>query len=169
MKRALAVLLLAALAGVAMPARAFSVPEGWIRLGAGEMRWFGLRLYQASLWSSKPVLAQDQPFALSLTYARSISSIRIVEASIEEMRRLGVSDESKLAKWQGYMQKAFPDVREGDCITGVSLPGGVVQFWFGERLNAEIPDAEFARAFFAIWLDPRTREPGLRARLLGQT
>jgi len=34
-------------------------------------------------------------------------------------------------------------------------------------LIGEIPDAAFSRAFFSIWLDPRTAEPGLRAALLG--
>jgi hypothetical protein len=31
-----------------------------------------------------------------------------------------------------------------------------------------VSDTEFARAFFSIWLDERTREPKLRAALLGQ-
>jgi hypothetical protein len=65
------------------------------------------------------------------------------------------------------MTRAFPDVRAGDSITGVFLPGRGVQFWFGEQLRAEVTDLEFARAFFDIWLDPRTREPALRERLLG--
>lgn len=141
--------------------------ERWHLLGQGEMRWFGLRLYQASLWSGAESFALEQPFALTLTYARSIPSARIVEASMDELRRLGTNDEAKLARWRAWMEQAFPDVREGDSITGVSLPAGRVQFWSAGRLRADIPDADFARAFFAIWLDPRTREPALRARLLG--
>jgi hypothetical protein len=35
-------------------------------------------------------------------------------------------------------------------------------------LLGTIDDPVFARAFFAIWLDPRTREPQLRNRLLGK-
>jgi len=31
-----------------------------------------------------------------------------------------------------------------------------------------IEDPEFARVFFAIWLDPRTQTPDLRAALLGR-
>jgi hypothetical protein len=30
-------------------------------------------------------------------------------------------------------------------------------------------DPEFARAFFAIWLDPRTKAPSLRVALLNET
>ena len=33
-------------------------------------------------------------------------------------------------------------------------------------LVGEVPDAEFARLFFGIWLSPQTSEPGLRAELI---
>ena len=36
------------------------------------------------------------------------------------------------------------------------------------RSTGAIRDPEFARVFFSIWLDPRTREPKLRAALLGR-
>ena len=36
-----------------------------------------------------------------------------------------------------------------------------------ERLLGTVADPEFARAFFSIWLDPRARDPKLRARLIG--
>lgn len=139
----------------------------WRMQGMGEMRWFGLRLYEARLWVRGAAYAPEQPFALILTYSRSIPAGRIVDASVDELRRLGTQDEAALARWRGYMQKAFPDVREGDSITGLYLPGQGVRFWFGDTLRAEIPDPVFARAFFDIWLDPRTREPALRERLLG--
>jgi hypothetical protein len=140
----------------------------WRVQGLGEMRWFGLRLYEAKLWVRGAAYVPEQPFALTLTYARSIPAVRIVNASVDELRRLGSQDEATLARWRAYMLKAFPDVAEGDSITGLYLPGQGARFWFGETLRAEIPDPVFARAFFDIWLDPRTREPGLRERLLGQ-
>ncbi|MNC84230.1 hypothetical protein D3C75_1386630 [compost metagenome] len=47
------------------------------------------------------------------------------------------------------------------------LPGVGVRFYAGTQLQHEVRDHDFARAFFAIWLDPRTRNPELRAQLLG--
>lgn len=41
-------------------------------------------------------------------------------------------------------------------------------FYHQGRLSGKVADPAFARAFFAIWLDARTRVPALRARLLGQ-
>ena len=39
-------------------------------------------------------------------------------------------------------------------------------FLFNGSLRVEIADPEFARRFFAIWLDPQTSAPALRAALL---
>jgi len=43
----------------------------------------------------------------------------------------------------------------------------VAASYVGDQLQHEIRDPEFAEAFFAIWLDPRTRDPELRQQLLG--
>jgi hypothetical protein len=84
------------------------------------------------------------------------------------MRRLGYEDGTKLDRWRQAMVEAFPNVRKGDRITGVFRPGEGAQFFHNGRLTAMVADPEFARAFFSIWLDPKTREPKLRAALIGQ-
>ena len=63
------------------------------------------------------------------------------------------------------MRRALPDVSPGDRITGIHLPGQGAEFWFNGRRIAQVPDAQFAPLFFGIWLDGRTSEPQLRARL----
>ena len=65
------------------------------------------------------------------------------------------------------MRKAFPDVKGGDHITGVYRPAVGVEFFHQGQSTGVIGDLDFARAFFSIWLDPATREPKLRAALLG--
>jgi hypothetical protein len=37
------------------------------------------------------------------------------------------------------------------------------------RVVGEVPDAEFSRLFFGIWLSPQTSEPGLRQQLIAAT
>jgi len=169
MKRLLAViLLLCATAAHALPDPARTLAAQWSALGQGEMRWFGLRLYSAELWSSRERFDPESMYALSLRYARSFDGQRLSSASIDEMRRLGYKDDAQLARWQQTMNRVFPDVKEGDVLTGVYLPEKGAVFYLGNRLLEEVADPAFAQAFFAIWLDPRTREPGLRRQLLGQ-
>lgn len=158
------------LAGPAQASWQDSLPQAQI-VGSGELRLFGFRIYSARLWSVQRPLAEDAPFALELTYHREISREQLVEASEREIRRLlGTQvSEQQLASWQAHMQQAFVDVRPGAQITGVYLPGSGARFYAGTRLQHTVEDAQFARAFFAIWLDPRTRNPQLRAQLLGST
>lgn len=141
--------------------------SSWRPIGAGEMRWLGFRIYEASLWAPQPDWRPDAPFALAIRYDRSIPSSRLVQTSVDEMRRLGMADEARLDAWRTFLQRAFPDVDRGDVIVGVNLPGEGVVFYRGDEPTGRLADEGFARAFFAIWLDERTREPGLRTRLLG--
>lgn len=144
------------------------LPEARL-VGSGELRLFGLRVYSARLWSPAQPLAADTPFALELTYHRAISREQLVEASVREIRRLHDDGLSavQLDAWREQMRQAFVDVEPGARITGVHLPGVGARFYVGRELQHEVRDHDFARAFFAIWLDPRTRNPQLRAQLLG--
>ena len=138
------------------------------RVGGGEMRWLGFKLYDAALWASaRGEAAMGDAHVLSIRYARAISSERLVSVSVDEIRRLGVADEARLARWGEALAAALPSVAAGDTLAALHRPGAGATFWHQDRRSGEIGDPELARAFFAIWLDPRTREPRLRAQLLG--
>ncbi|MCF4994794.1 hypothetical protein GIW70_06070 [Pseudomonas syringae] len=145
-----------------------TVPGAQI-IGSGEFSVFGFDVYNARLWSATRPLVDGQPFALELIYLRNLSRDDLVQASLKEIRRLsGITvSAAQLARWQVQMQQSFVDVQAGTRITGVYLPGQGARFFVGQQLQHEIDDPQFARAFFDIWLDPRTRSPELRRQLLG--
>lgn len=174
-------LLAASLAGLALPlARAAAPAQQSLpgpvlaatgelrRMGSGTMRWFGLHVYDAALWVRGSEWVPDEPFALDIVYARDIAGRALAESSVTEMRRVGHDDPARIPRWQDTMLRLFPDVGRGDRLIGAQPRPGVATFWLGERPLGSVEDAGFARAFFAIWLDPKTREPQLRQRLLGR-
>jgi hypothetical protein len=138
-------------------------------VGQGDFTWFGWRVYQARLWSPAAPVSWEQPFALELIYRRELSRDTLVQASLDEMRRLGGTsvDEARLAAWDDEMRKAFIDVQPGQRITGLYQPGKGGSFYVDDQFRHAVADTDFARAFFAIWLDARTRNPELRRELLG--
>lgn len=140
-------------------------------IGTGDFSVFGFDVYNARLWSAAQPLVDGQPFALELIYQRKISRDDLVEASVDEIKRLNGASvtPAQLTGWQAQMQQAFVDVQAGTRITGVYLPGQGARFFVGQQLQHEIDDPQFARAFFDIWLNPRTRNPELRQQLLGVT
>lgn len=153
---------------VALPAGVQAEQNDLRVLGHGKMRWFGLLLYDAALWVPGSGWQWDRTFALDIRYARNFAGEKLAAASVDEMMRLGYRDARKLSAWREGMLSAFPDVKSGERITGVYRPGIGAEFFHEGRATAVIADPEFARAFFSIWLDPGTREPKLRAALLGR-
>jgi hypothetical protein len=134
-------------------------------VGRGEFSRFGFRVYEARLWAPSGRYVPHLPFALSLTYQRSIDGARIVQASLDEIAKLGVPIDAH-PQWRDQLARVLPDVVPGDTLTGVYQPGDGATFYHQGQLTGRIDDS-LARAFFSIWLDPRTSEPSLRQALLG--
>lgn len=138
-------------------------------VGQGLLRFWGLEVYQASLWVAPAFRAEDfarHGFAIELEYRRGFSAAAIAGRSLQEMRRHGHFGDSQARRWQTALEQSLPDVVPGDRIVGLHRPGQGARFEQGGRLLGEINDPEFARLFFAIWLGPATSEPGLREALL---
>ncbi|MCD8537478.1 MAG: hypothetical protein LRY56_08345 [Burkholderiaceae bacterium] len=97
-------------------------------VGAGQFRWWGFLVYDASLWAPLGQYQPGGPFALSLRYAREISKADIVEASIDQMRDLGLPVE-RHPEWTQKLNQVMESVKPGDTLTGVYTPGqGAVFF-----------------------------------------
>lgn len=152
---------------------AAATPLAGVRLvGQGVLRFLGFEIYRARLWVPPGFDADEYgagPLALELTYHRDFTAEAIAKRSIEEMRRVGSFTPQQAARWQQALQAALPDVKPGDRLLGIHQPGVGAVFKMAGRMVGEVPDAEFSRLFFGIWLSPRTSEPGLRQELLAAT
>ncbi len=135
-------------------------------LGEGRLRWFGLHVYDSSLWVPAAPWSFERPFALDIRYAMNIKGRELSVASIKEMKGIGFTDPEKLRRWEAAMDRVFPDIKPGDRLVGVHVPGKEARFYSNEKLLGLVNDPEFSRAFFGIWLDEKTSEPKLRAKLL---
>ena len=152
-------------------ASAAAAPLSGLRLaGQGVQRFLGFDIYRARLWLDPSFDAEHyaaQPLALELTYHRSFTAEAIARRSIEEMRRVGSFSPQQAAQWRQALQAALPDVHAGDRLLGIHQPGVGAVFRMRGRVVGEVPDAEFSRLFFGIWLSPQTSEPALRQALIG--
>lgn len=139
-------------------------------VGSGDLRWLGLRIYTAQLWSERPVFDEKRPFVLVLNYHRNISKKQLVETSLDEIKRLSGQTHAPetLKRWENEMNRTFVDVKTGDVLAAAFLPNQGLRFYNKNRTLAEVRDLDFALAFFDIWLDPKTKDKKLRAQLLGR-
>jgi hypothetical protein len=162
--------MLAATAEPSLPAEARSaLPQARLQ-GSGVLRFFGLRVYEARLWTLPGFVADDyarQAFALELIYDRRLEGRAIAERSVAEMRRVGSFDEAQGKRWLALMTAAFPDVAAADRLLGLHDGLGDVSFFHNGKSTAQLMDGEFARLFFGIWLARQSSAPALREALLG--
>lgn len=138
-------------------------------IGQARLTVWGFDIYDARLWASAPFTAASvaaSALALELNYLRNFQAIEIAERSLKEMRRSQPVSDAQAALWTAEMLRVIPDVRKGDRLTAVHRPGQGAAFWVNGRASGEVPDADFARRFFGIWLSPDTSEPRLREALL---
>jgi len=135
-------------------------------IGKGELSFMFWTGYEAELLAAEPVFDPAKPFALKLTYKMDFTGKEIAERSVEEIRGQKSASEIQLEKWGAEMLKIFPDVKEGDSITGISNAEKQTVFLYNGREIGMVADPEFTKAFFDIWLSEKTSEPSLRKKLL---
>ena len=156
------------------PNAAYARPEvaalvGVVPTAPVRLRVWGFEVYDARLWtpaSFRHSQYAQHAFALELQYLRRLEGAAIASRSIDEMRHVGSFSDAQAQSWQSAMRELFPNVGEGERITGVNLPGVGAEFWVNGQRVGVVKDETFARLFFGIWLDERTSEPKMRAQLL---
>ncbi len=154
-----------------MPAMAVnSVAEKYVTsaklVGKGRLHVFMFKVFDARLYAPEGEFDPTRPFALSLSYLRSIDSASIVDSTIKELRKQRSWDANTIEGWREALAGIIPDVDPETTITGVRTDAGATHFYQGEQMIGEISDPSFTAAFFDIWLGDTTSQPQLRRELL---
>ena len=150
------------------PELAGALPEHRL-LGTARLTAYGFKVYDSRLWVAPGFTGENfanQAFGLELDYLRDFKNDAIVERSLTEMRRFGAFTTEQAGNWRTAMLRIIPDVKKGDRIVGINVPGEGATFWVNGQRVGDIADAEFARLFFSIWLSPKTSQPKMRSSLL---
>lgn len=153
-----------ALANPSEVARA--LPEAQ-RVGQAPYRVLTFHVFDAELWAEGAAFSWERPFALSLTYQRSIPARAIVNRTITEMTQRGAGTTQSLEPLRARLQNCFADVRAGDRITGVSTGPNTARFYYNGARRCEVEWTGFRRDFFGIWLDARGSQRALSEQLRG--
>ena len=134
--------------------------------GSGKLTWWGLHVYDASFYRAGNFTSPE--FALHLKYYKSFSGASIANRSMDEMKKIGVP-EAQANLWGKELSALLPNVESGQALTAIYTPKQGTVFYHDGKQVGQIAGAEFPKAFFGIWLDPKTSAPQLRSELLGQS
>jgi hypothetical protein len=151
-----------------LPPQVVSQAPGMHPFGKGRHSWWGIQMYDATLWIVGPQWSAAGTHALDLEPSRVVSADTLVKGAIREMRDLKVGDESKLKTWQAEMTKVIPDVRPGDQIVIFCSDTNRTLVYFNDSSTGEVDDPSFCPAIMSVWLHPQTKHQAMRKSLLRQ-
>ncbi|MET0070131.1 MAG: chalcone isomerase family protein [Candidatus Thiodiazotropha sp.] len=165
-----ALCLLFCLATVSVNARVSPLQDypSFQSVGSGDLTWWGIRIYRATLYAPLGDYGPNRPHALEIVYRMAVSREQLAKTSLKEMEKIRGRRLADREAVLDQLETVFRDVSAGDAIMGLHLPGEGARFYTRTDYLGRIDDPELAAAFFGIWLSPASRKPGLRRELLGQ-
>jgi Chalcone isomerase-like len=132
-------------------------------VGSGILKWFGLEIYTASLWTPDANFSGfgAEPVAFSLDYRRSFSRDRLIDITRTAWDELALASDEQQQRWSQQLASIWVDVRRGSNMTTLVLPSGETRFYSAEQFLGRIEDPAFGPAFLQIWLDERVADTAL--------
>ena len=140
--------------------------------GVAVLKWAMLfDVYAGALYLPKGVPGQswsnDIPKRLELSYFREIEGKGFAEASDKLLQdNLLPAEYQALEKRLQTFYRFFRDIKPGDRYSINYFPEKGTELRFNENPLGHVPGADFAAAYFGIWLGDEPISKGFRDRLL---
>lgn len=136
------------------------------QLGRYEYTYFGLSVYDATLFMQEKCTYPQCDLVLQLDYNRDLDGDDIAERSIEEIDSQYNLDKNTKKSYNKILNDIFPNVTENDSIKGKMI-NGYAEFYLNNHFIGKINDTVLSRRFFDIWLSEKTTDPQMRQELFG--
>lgn len=123
------------------------------------------KLFTASgAFNSQLPLTQQLPLKLKIDYLRDIEAADLVDNTIDQWRKIGLS-QSAIDAHQALISDLWPNIGKNDQLAIVLDEQGSQFYYNGEAIGGQL-STEFGVDFVSIWLAENTTEPKLRNKLI---
>jgi hypothetical protein len=150
-----------------LPPQVTAKAPGMHPIGSGRHTWWGVRMYDATLWIVGPQYSSATPHALDIEPGRNVPADTLVKNAITEMRDLKVGNPQQLRTWQAEMKQLIPDVKQGDQVVIFCSPSNRTLVLLNNSITGSVDDPSFCPAIMSVWLHPQTKHQAVRKSLLG--
>lgn len=132
-----------------------------------QLKVFAAGLYLASEVPSSEALS-DVPKRLEVVYLLSIPGTELQNATTTGIKLNTTPQEFALLKDRlNQINGYYPNVKYGDRIAITYVKGKGTEFRYNDQYKGLIQGADFAKAFFAIWIGQKPVDVRLKQSLLG--
>ena len=140
-----------------------------ILVGSSQLRVAFFKVFNSKLFTQTGQWNDPHhSFRFELTYQRNISGSFLAKQTAKEWDHLDF-DDPRRSEWEAAVLTMWPDVKKGDRIAFDVDEQGVSRFFHNGTWVGSVEDPDFAPAFIAIWLSPKTSQPTHRKGLLADS
>ena len=163
------------LAGVTLPDRVTAAGRELTLNGVGlrEATVLMVDVYVAGLYietkTSDPaeIVKPERVKLLELHFVRSVGKEKLAEAWTEGFDKNAGDKRTAVATGLTKLNAVMADVKKGDVLALLYVPGAGVAVSLNEREVAVIPGEDFQQVLYSIWVGPHPPNVSLREGLLG--
>lgn len=151
-----------------IPASLQNIIKNPVLIGSSELRFFGLKVYDISLWSEDTSFSYNKEFAIQIEYKMNFSREDLVKRSLSEIKSLHKISPSEEISYIKQLTEIFNSVKKGDEKIAVFVPLQGVLMFHNNQLIGKISNLRLARLFVDIWLDENGSYPKITKKLIGK-
>ncbi len=142
--------------------------------GFGEFRYLIFNVYAAALYiegdvSSPEAALEDVPKTLILHYHRSVTAKDIIDSSEKLLKSNPQVNLTQIRSLLDNFYNAYVDVKKGDRYVLAYIPGKGSTLYLNGTARITVPGADFAKAYFGIWLSRYGAKQSLAKKLVTKT
>lgn len=143
-------------------------------MGVREATVFNVNVYVAGLYleqkSSDPsaILGSAGAKQLVMHFVRDVERADLVDAFDSGFEKTAGRAAKALAPRVAQLNGWMTDMKVGDRMVLTEVPGAGIEVTIRGKKVGTIPGADFARAFWAIFIGPEPPNAGLKSGLLGR-
>lgn len=136
-------------------------------LGSGDFRWFGLKVYEAQLYTPQGKgFNWERPFALQLDYARKVKARVQIRASLDELKRIEGA-QGDHAQIGNKLSTCLRDLLAGDRVVAVAKNADTLEFFVNGSQTCTLKHGAIRQRYMSLWLSDSARDQNLARRLRG--
>ncbi|MBF0199750.1 MAG: chalcone isomerase family protein [Desulfamplus sp.] len=145
--------------------------------GAGIRSKFGFKVYVGSLYlkaktsDSQQIINSDEPMAITMTWTRTGPPDKLVDVFAEGFKyAAGDNYDAQKTNIDAFLG-AIVKASKTDIWRYIYMPGQGTSIYYNDEFKLNIPDLDFKKALFSVWLletDTFTGDEKLRDGMLGK-
>lgn len=141
-------------------------------MGMGLRKKLFFKVYIASFYLEHPTgdaaqaVSSDQVKRVEMHMLRDLERGKIVEAVQAGFEKNAAAQMPQLQSRLDMFLKAIPDLKSGETIVVMYVPGLGTSVKAGPGQQITIPGKDFADALFAVWLGPHPVDDDLKDEML---